>query len=174
MTRFINKGFTLFELIISLLILGLISVVGISSYKALIANQALTSRIDQIYYTLQFAKSEAIKRNKKIYVQFCNQQQSWKIGISESSHCDCFTQGSCQLSGIEKIQDAADGQILLIDDEAITFTSNQTSYDTMRFSVETGSLTLKNSEGNSLSIIQSAMRMRVCSKEKAQLGYPKC
>jgi type IV fimbrial biogenesis protein FimT len=174
MRLLISKGFTLFELIISAAIISVISIIGVASYQSLIANQALSYRADQIYYTLKFAQSEAIKRNTKIYVHFCEQQSVWKMGISESPQCDCFTSHACQLDGVEKVQDLADGKRLLINEDDITFTNNQASYGVLRFSVEIGSLTLTNSENKSLSIIQSAARLRVCAPDNNKLGYPPC
>ena len=176
MRKFNNHGFTLFELILSLIIIAVISTIGISSYKGVIANQALSSRANQIYYTLQFAKSEAINRNKKIYVQFCQQQLDWRMGLSEDAHCDCFSENSCLLDGIETVYELADGKTLLIGQEFLKFTGDQASYGPLRFSVETGSIILENSEGNALSIVQSAMRLRICAPEKSAslLGYPEC
>lgn len=170
----IDKGFTLLELIISIAIISIISVIGITSYQGIIANQALSYRADQIYYTLQLAQSEAIKRNSKIYVHFCQKKLIWKVGLSESSQCDCFTHNSCQLDGIEKVEDLVDGRSLFVNSENITFTRDQASYGGFRFSVETGRITLTNSENQSLSIIQSAMRLRVCAPDIEKLGYPKC
>jgi len=174
MRLLIIKGFTLFELIISIAIISIISIIGIASYQHLIANQALSYRADQIYYTLKLAQSEAIKRNKTIYVHFCQQQSVWKMGISESSQCDCFTYNACQLDGIEKVQNLADGKTLFINEEAITFSGNQASYKALRFKVEIGSITLTNSEKKSLSIIQSGKRLRVCAPGIEKLGYPQC
>jgi type IV fimbrial biogenesis protein FimT len=176
MNQFNEKGFTLFELIISLFVIGVMSAFGIASYQGIMANHTLSYRTDQIYYTLQFAKSEAVKRNKKIYVHFCQQASIWKMGISEEPYCDCFSTNACHLDGIEYVQELVDGKTLFIDEGAITFTGDQTSYGALRFSVETGAITLKNNQQNALSIIQSAMRLRVCAPTSSSslLGYPKC
>jgi len=174
MRKFIYQGFTLFELIISLIIIGIISTLSLSSYSGIVANQALASRANQVYYTLQWAKSEAIKRNKKIYVKFCEQEAQWKMGVSETPHCDCFTPDSCQLAGDEKVQPLADNHQLFIDKSLLTFTGDQASYGPMRFSVETGTIVLSNSENNALSIIQSASRLRICSPNATSLGQPIC
>lgn len=169
-----NKGLTLIELLMTLFIVGIISSISMASYQGLIANQALTHRAGQIYYTLQLAKSEAIKRNKKIYVHFCQQQLVWKMGLSESASCDCFSANSCLLDGIEKVHDVVDGKKLFIKNNGLTFVGSQASYGALRFTVATGTITLTNSEQKSLSVIQSAMRLRVCSPNEPQLGYPKC
>ena len=169
-----HKGFTLTELIMTILIMSIVIAISIGSYQGLLADQALSHRAKQVFYTLQLAKTEAIKRNQKVYVQFCQLQSTWKMGMSHIAGCDCFTENSCQIDGIEKIQDLADGEKIFIDQDDIHFSNSQASYGTLRFSVETGSITLVNSEKKALSIIQSAMRLRVCAPDEAQLGYKKC
>ena len=172
--RLINKGFTLIELIISMLILGVIVAVASASYQGIIADQALTHQAEKIYYTLQLARTEAVKRNQKVYVHFCQQQQVWKMGISELASCDCFLANSCNLDDIEKVQTISDGNVLFINNGDVKFTGSQASYNTLRFSVNAGSITLSNSQQKSLSIVQSAMRLRICAPDEPQLGFPKC
>ncbi|WP_037071610.1 GspH/FimT family pseudopilin [Psychromonas arctica] len=174
MTHFHDHGFTFIELIITLAILGVIISISTASYQGILANQTLLSRTSEVYYTLQLAKVEAIKRNQKIYVNFCQQGNIWKMGISDTNQCDCFSTNSCQLDGVEKVQDLADGKTIFIDSSTLTFTGTQASYGALRFSVETGTVTITNSEQHSLSIIQSAMRLRVCALAQAQLGHKKC
>lgn len=169
-----HRGFTFIELMITLVILGI--VIGISTvpFQNLIADQALSKAASQVYYTLQLAKIEAIKRNQKIYVQFCEQQSAWKMGMSDTASCDCFTANSCQLDGIEKVQDLVDGGKVLINDSDIKFTNSQASYGALRFSVETGSIILTSRENKRLSVIQSAMRLRICAPDAASLGFKQC
>jgi len=174
MRRLINKGFTLFELIVAIAIISIVSIIGVTSYQSLVANQALSYRADQVYYTLKLAQSEAINRNKKIYVHFCQHNSIWKIGMSEFSQCDCFTSHACQIDGMERVQNLVDGKTLFINSNDITFTGNQASYSPLRFSVETGTITLTNSENKSLSIIQSTKRLRVCAPKNEKLGYSLC
>ena len=96
------------------------------------------------------------------------------MGLSDFSGCDCFTANSCQLDGIEKVQELADGKKILIDESDIRFTDSQASYGALRFSVETGSIILTNQYNKRLSIIQSAMRLRVCAPGQDYLGYKQC
>lgn len=174
MKRSSIKGFTLVELIITVIVLGVVIAVASSSYQGLIANQALTQRTEQLYYVLQLAKSEAIKRNQKIYVHFCQQGDEWRMGVTDLDTCDCYSANSCLLDGLEKVQELVDGERLLIKSGGITFSGEQASFSPLRFSVASGAVTLSNSEGKSLKVIQSTTRLRVCAPEQAQLGYPQC
>ena len=174
MTIFFNKGFTLAELLISLAVFSIVTAISITSYQHLLSDQSLSHAAKQVYYTLKLAKTEAIKRNQKIYVQFCQQQLAWKVGVSETAACDCFKANSCQIDGVEQVQELTDGKRLFINQGDIKFSNAQVSYGALRFSVETGSVKLTNSEEKSLSIIQSAMRLRVCAPDDAYLGYKKC
>jgi len=170
----IAKGFTLIELLITLLILGILLLVSTSSYQSLFAEQSISHVVKQVYYTLKFAKSEAVKRNQRVYVQFCEQDKSWKMGISDTSGCDCFTPQSCLLGELEMVNDLFDGPHLMINDGDIRFSGSQASYGPLRFSVETGSITFTNSKGKQLSVIQSAMRLRICSPDQDYMGYKQC
>lgn len=169
-----RKGFTLVELIITVIVLGIVIAVATASYDGLIANQALKQRTDQLYYVLQLAKSEALKRNQKIYVHFCQQGNAWSMGVTDLDSCDCFTANSCVLDGVEKVQELVDGDTLFINSGDLTFTGDQASYSPLRFSVASGAVTLSNSEGKSLSVIQSSARLRICAPGESQLGYPQC
>lgn len=170
----LQKGFTLIELLIILVILGIILFISTASYQALFADQSISHAVKQVYYTIKLAKSEAVKRNKRIYVTFCQQATSWRVGISDFSGCDCFTLQSCQLDGLDSTRALSDGRHLFIHDGDIKFSDSQASYGPLRFSVETGSITFTNSENKQLSVIQSAMRVRICSPEQEYMGYQKC
>ncbi|WP_409439905.1 GspH/FimT family pseudopilin [Psychromonas sp. GE-S-Ul-11] len=169
-----GKGFTLVELVVTLALLSIVIAISASSYQTLLANQALSSAASKLYYTLQLAKTEAIKRNVKVYVQFCQQGEQWSVGMSEASGCDCFTANSCQLDDVDNVQPLVDGEEVMLSQANMKFNGDQASYGALRFTVKTGSVTLTNQYQGALSVIQSAMRLRVCSPDKAALGYKKC
>ncbi|WP_435235117.1 GspH/FimT family pseudopilin [Psychromonas sp. PT13] len=171
-----HGGLTLIELMISLAVLAILMSIGIASYSGLFSQQALINRTERIYHFLRLANTQAVKFNHKVYVQFCqlSTTDNWKMAMSANSGCDCFTLNSCQLDGIEVIEDVADGKTLLTSAADITFSGEQASYSPMRFGINTGSITLSGTNGLKLKVIQSTMRLRICAPEKDQLGYKKC
>ena len=57
------KGFTLIELMLSLTILGILLAVAVPSFREYQANQAVRSAASQLVSAMNFARSEAVKRN---------------------------------------------------------------------------------------------------------------
>jgi type IV fimbrial biogenesis protein FimT len=171
-----QSAFTLIELLIAMAVLVILMSVASQSYQHLFAHQALVSSAEKLYQFLRFANEEAIKQNKKVYVHFCqsNTTPEWRMALSENSSCDCFTENSCLLSGSHQNENLADGKFVFTSADKITFSGLKVSYNTMRFSVNAGSVTLNDSDNNKIKVIQSAMRLRICTPDNASLGYQQC
>ena len=169
-------GFTLIELIVTSAVLVILISIGVSAYSGIFSQQELIQRTERLYHFLRLAKSQSIKHNKKVYVHFCQLADSgtWKMAMAEQSSCDCFVAASCQLNGLEVVEDLADGKTLFTSALDVKFSSNQASFSPMRFSVNAGSVTLTDISGSKLKVIQSTMRLRICSPDNEQLGYKKC
>jgi len=170
------SAFTLVELLITVTIIAILMSVAVADYNSLFAQRALQNKAEHLYHFLRLAKSQSVKYNKKVYVHFCSQggHGKWSVGMSEFAVCDCFTANSCLLNGTEVVEQMSDGKTLFSSASDITFNGKQASYSPMRFSVNAGSVTLTNSSGDKLKVIQSVMRLRICSPDIKQLGYNKC
>ncbi|MFT6926488.1 MAG: type IV fimbrial biogenesis protein FimT [Psychromonas sp.] len=168
-----HRGFTLIELLVALTVMMILVSVSVSNYGSIFAQRALIQKTEQLYYFLRLAKTQAIQDNKQIYVHFCQQGSTdiWKMIMTDSDSCDCTAINSCLLNGNNKVEQLSDGKKLFA---AINFSSQQASYKPMRFHVSTGNVTLSNNNGDQLKVIQSSMRLRLCSPDKAQLGYEQC
>jgi type IV fimbrial biogenesis protein FimT len=171
-----KEGFTLLELLVAMLVLSILVTIGIPSYNRLFMQQTLIQKSESLYYFLRLANSESIKYNKRIYVHFCQKgtTNQWKMGMTDLDSCDCFTTNSCMLDGREVVKDLTDGKKILIKNGDISFSGSQASYAPMRFSVNTGAILLTDLSDNKLKVIQSSMRLRICSPDVKAMGYPKC
>lgn len=83
---FICQGFTLIELMITLAIAGIVMGVGIPSFNETIKNGRLTSNINELITSLNFARSEAVKRNQLVSVKKSGTQ--WESGWSVFTDSD--------------------------------------------------------------------------------------
>lgn len=171
-----KNAFTVLELLISMLVLMILISISNQTYHSLFSHQALFASTDRLYKFLALAKSQSIKNNQKIYVHFCQRGNTgeWRMAQSDQANCDCFVANDCSVNGVQYNQQLSDSYLVSIAESDITFTNFNTSYNTMRFTVKSGSVTLNDSSGHRLKVIQSAMRLRVCAPDNAQFGYNKC
>ncbi len=93
------QGFTLIELMLTLSIVIILTLIAIPSLRSLVQNHRISSVADNLYYFLQNARSEAIKRNAHVYVSFIP-GDAWCYGMNVSSACTCSTPGSCSLGAV--------------------------------------------------------------------------
>lgn len=171
-----KTGFTLIELLASLAVLAILISIGVGAYSGIFSRHELLHRTERLYHFLSLAKSQSIKDNEKVFVHFCQLGESgtWKMAMTHSDSCDCFVANSCLLNGLEVIEDLADGKKIFISASDVTFSGDQASFSPMRFSVNAGSVTLTDVNGSKLKVIQSTMRLKICSPDQDQLGYKKC
>jgi type IV fimbrial biogenesis protein FimT len=60
------RGFTLVELMVTVAILGVMASVAMPSYQAFVINSRLTAQANDFLTTINFTRSEAIKRNTRV------------------------------------------------------------------------------------------------------------
>jgi type IV fimbrial biogenesis protein FimT len=66
-----STGFTMIELVVTLTIGAILVAVGVPSMSTFIRDQRLTSQANSLVLSLNFARSEAIKRDLAAGVQLC-------------------------------------------------------------------------------------------------------
>ncbi len=76
-----NKGFTLIELMITIAIIGIVTAIGLPSFKSIMSSSRLTTNANMLVASLNLARSEAIKRNTIVYVaNIGSVEQTWENG----------------------------------------------------------------------------------------------
>lgn len=109
-----NRGFTLLELMIVMVIVAIGVALAVPSYRDVIERRETTSQAEQLSAFIAYAQSEAVKSNEMISVQLMHTNANdWCIGASEGdSGCDCTetlstATGFCSLNGVAKIMSSA-------------------------------------------------------------------
>ncbi|MDO6526671.1 GspH/FimT family pseudopilin [Motilimonas sp. 1_MG-2023] len=174
--RLFTQGFTLIELMIALVVMGVILGIGLPSYQSLTQDQNLKGIAESTYSRLMHAKSEALKRNQNIYLHFCQQGNKWKTGLTDLASCDCFTANSCTLDGLDTSADWVDGEkITLATVEPVTFSDNKVQFSSVRLTANGGTIRLENAQHKQLNVITSLRgRVRICQVGDVGLGYKEC
>lgn len=71
-------GFTLIELLMTIAIAAVLAMVAIPSYQSFVASQRAKSAAQNLFFSMQLARSEAIKRNANVAVTEAG--NSWTAG----------------------------------------------------------------------------------------------
>ncbi len=73
------QGFTLLELMITLSIVIIITTIGIPSFMGLIRDSRMTATVNELFTSINYARSEAVTRNTNISLKSKN-GNSWEDG----------------------------------------------------------------------------------------------
>jgi len=91
-----RKAYSLVELLIILVIVVVLILLAIPSLLNLMRQYRVTSNAQALYFNLQYARSEALKRGQSVYISF-QTGSSWCYGMNRGSACNCTNPSSCNL-----------------------------------------------------------------------------
>jgi len=86
-TRSRQRGFTLYEFLITMAVLGVLITIGIPTMRGSAERRNTISATEEIYSQLQFARSEAVSRSAQVFFNIVD-GADWAIGISTNAGCD--------------------------------------------------------------------------------------
>ncbi|MFP5344533.1 MAG: GspH/FimT family pseudopilin, partial [Gammaproteobacteria bacterium] len=124
------KGFTLVELMVSVAVLAILLAIGIPAFQSTLDKRRLTGAAEQLYADLQFARSEAIRQNKRVTVYFNASTWCYGMDVEPSSDCDCSSApGNCTVGGVQKVVSGTDFRNVALSNN---FASNNVTFDPRR------------------------------------------
>lgn len=176
-----SAGVTLIELLTVITVMTILLSVVIPAFASLLDRNRLKAATETMYSDLQFAKTEAIKRNKRIRVNFVtsNGGSTWCYGIKENASCDCTVDSGtnmCHIDNIMKVARSADYPDVSIQTsisspgDRFTFENVRGIMDSTFGNIRFNSLTKKQTKV----IVSRIGRIRICSPsgDSNVAGYP--
>jgi Tfp pilus assembly protein FimT len=88
---------TLIEFLIAILLISIVAAIAVPYFRSFIVNYRIAANAENLYSVLQYARTEAVKRNSNVYVSFVT-GSNWCYGVNAGSACTCSSAGSCALN----------------------------------------------------------------------------
>lgn len=177
-----DKGFSLIELLITVVILGVLVSLAAPPMFSTLESRKLKGAAEKAFADFQFVKTEAIKRNQFVRLDFTGfgSGNDWCYGFKVNADCDCTeTDPSqadfCEIDGIKRVvnQDDYDGSVTL-SNSSVPF-AGVASFNPMRGTTTPGSIEFELSSGAKIKVIVSLLgRVRMCSSSGSNGGYRAC
>ena len=164
-----NCGLTLLELIVAISVMAIVTAYGVASFGGFLERQRLKAAGETIFSDLRFAQSEAIKRNKKVYVTFKKQTDSWCYGSNIGSPCDCYVESQCKIDDVNTVVSGDKFKSIMLQKARFAGNKDYTAFDPIKgfalaSGVKNGTVWLQSKNGTQLAVIVNRMgRVRFCS-----------
>ena len=117
-------GFTIIEIVVTISVAGILMAIAVPAFNTFIQNQRLATVTNSLVLSLNFARSEAIKRDTATGITVCastDQQNCNGAGWNDGWLVADVTNNSCTLQGVPKIgtqntvsEVAGPGQLVLV------------------------------------------------------------
>jgi len=167
-----QKALTLIEVMISIALLGILLGIAVPSYQQMIVRNRLKGATESLYADLQFARSEAIKRNQEMFVSFAT-AAPWCYGIDDTAACNCKTANDCQVAGQTRVITGADyggtnmsGAAFAGGGSSTVFNPQLGTAQTATLAPRNGTITLLSPDGDSTQVrVSLAGRINICSDD---------
>ncbi len=94
-----RQGFTLLELIITLLILSIVLGWGVPATLEMARNMRLQGAAQDTYALLQYARSDALSAGEDRFVVWDIDNSQWCAAVAADQNCDCLTE-DCAINNV--------------------------------------------------------------------------
>ena len=157
--------------------MGILVSLAAPSFFGILESRKLKGAAENFQVDLMFIKTEAIKRNTPVRIQFKfdgSDLTKWCYGMKVDADCDCFIANSCEIDGIEKVVNRADyGENVLIKNDDVNFASDLVSFTPLRGQANPGYVEFSLADGRDIKInVSSLGRTTICSDDG--LGFEDC
>jgi type IV fimbrial biogenesis protein FimT len=95
------RGFTITEMMLVVAIVVVLAALAAPTFQTVLDRQRIRSAASNLNTDIQYARSEAVRKNDKVTMSFSASTTPWCYGIvTGTAACDCTTAGSCALKTV--------------------------------------------------------------------------
>lgn len=171
--RRFEKGLTLLELLITIVVLGIIAAYGVPNMAGFFEKQRVSGAAHTFLSDLQFARAEAIKQNQTVELEFNAGQWCYGVDDDTATNCACTVASvaNCTVNGNEYFVSGNEFPNVVASTGVTTIT-----FDPVRGTLSPLNRTVSFSSGDySVSVIWSTIgRARLCATAGNSWGYDEC
>lgn len=193
-SQILSTGFTLIELLIVMIIVAIGIALAVPSYENIAQKRQTTAEAEQLAAFLGLARSEAVKRNEQIGINFSyTDSTNWCVGAAiGTTYCDCTKPSThslyCGIDGASHIMSNSDfSKSKMVTSSAATDGYFDFAFDPIRGSMSATDLAnslaarnfvieSENADFRLLVEVTVVGRIRICNPVSTQKvpGYPDC
>ncbi len=149
-----QNGFNLVELMVTIAVLAILLTITAPSLSDMLERRQLRGAAESIYAHLYYARMEALKKNRKIFVSFSSGDNgAWCFGLDDTAACDCNTPNDCQIDSIGKVTSGVNYPVV---DFSQTF-GGKTNFEPRRGTANNGTATFRIASGEQKNIVVSSL-----------------
>ncbi len=165
-----QRGITLVEALISVLVMAILAAVAVPAFTGLFERNRLKSAADLFHTDLHWARSEAVKGNRNVYLSVSS-GAAWAYGIGTGSACAC-TGSACTSCDLKVVSSVDYGGVSI----AASTLGASVAFEPRQGQASTGgTASFQNAQGAGLNVVLSALgQPRLCSPSATVPGYPSC
>ena len=122
-------GFTLIELMVTLSVATILTVVAVPGMQQVLQRRQLEGAASEMYSNLLMARSQAIEKNRNAFVNFNGSGATWSYGLDDSASCDPTVSGDCTINSTERVYNSSAWKNVSLSQ---TFSGNGTTFEPRR------------------------------------------
>lgn len=175
MSRLLTQGFSLIEMVITIVVLAIILAIAAPSFNTFFDQYRVKRAADTFSSILINAKSEAIKQNKTVRTVITGGGPTWCAGVTIKDTCDCTSPNDCEIEGAERVIKSASFKGVKLNGPA---TAHRFQFKTQRGTViGNDTVQLESANGSKVHVrVSTVGRITLCSPSGAGNlgGYTVC
>src|ERR1041384_3858506 len=123
------RGFTLIEMMVTVSVATILTVVAVPNMQSMIQRRQLEGAAGEMYSNLLLMRSQAIEKNRSVFVNFTGSGTGWTYGLDDVASCSPTTTGDCTVNSAERVYAGTAWKTVTL---AQSFTGNALSFESRR------------------------------------------